>query len=119
MCKLPCSLISGWDVGRYTSSKPLKLIGCIYIYCHTWNNYSTSKELGIEIMKIGRVFAPQWAAFSSGAVKNSLKVTSSLCVYLNWSYEMGIVKHLENEHFWVLWLEYKYYNRDSCTFLAL
>lgn len=66
-------------------------IVCIYtiyiythIYIHTRNNqnYSTSKELQMEIMKIGRAFALQWTAFSAGAAKIVRKLYKPVYLFI-------------------------------------
>lgn len=50
-------------------------------------------------MKIWGTFAPWWAASSAGTAQTVWKLYQACVFYLNCSFEVEIVTHLENEHF--------------------
>lgn len=55
------SVIFGWSIKRYRSSKSLKsFLNWLYICWHIKNH--RRDKLDIEIMKIGRIFGSQWAS---------------------------------------------------------
>ncbi|XP_067122016.1 E3 SUMO-protein ligase KIAA1586-like, partial [Centruroides vittatus] len=76
----------------------------LYVYYHTSNKHqrelnAVAKELGTEVLKIGRIFGPRWAACSARTVKAVWKSYQALYSHFNNNPEARLVSYFKNENF--------------------
>ncbi|XP_067130130.1 E3 SUMO-protein ligase KIAA1586-like [Centruroides vittatus] len=60
---------------------------------------AVAKELGTEVLKIGRIFRPRWAACSARTVKAVWKSYQALYSHFNNNPEARLVSYFKNENF--------------------
>lgn len=76
----------------------------LYSYYHASNKHqreinNISKELGTEVIKIGRIFGPRWAACSARTTTAVWRSYQALYVHFSQNNEIGMMSYLKNEIF--------------------